>query len=119
MRTKYSKRRNNSKNKRKSIFLRRTKYVRRNKNKNRKTRKILRGGVVMPFSEVSGIFGNISNTVNGWINTVVLPPTTGYNPLLPIDPKVSTQFINNNELNNIDNVNVPTLSLNQILNPAY
>jgi hypothetical protein len=105
MKTKYSKRRN----KNKSIFLRRTKtrtrtkYVRRNKRN--KTRKLLRGGVVMPFSEASGIFGNISNTVNGWVNTLVLPPTNGYNPLLPIDSRVSSQFINND----------PTQSLSEII----
>jgi hypothetical protein len=105
MKTKYSKRRNKSKNKNKSIFLRRTKYVRKNKKTKTRTRKLLRGGVVMPFSETSGIFGNISNTVNGWVNTLVLHPTDGYNPLLPIDSRVSSQFLNND----------PTQSLSEII----
>ena len=89
MKTKYNKRK--CKNKRKSIFLRKN----RNRNRNKKTRKILRGGVVMPFSETAGIFGNISRSLNNLIGTVhlspVLPTPTIHNQLLTIDPASTSE----------------------------
>ena len=92
-----------------------SKSIRRQKRKNKsrqrhnrknKTRKILRGGVVMPFSETAGIFGNITHSINNLFSTVVLPPTPTYNPLLPIDPKISSQLLNN----------VPTQNLSENIN---
>ena len=75
--------------------------------KRKHTRKILRGGVSVPFSEISGIFGNISNSFQNMVNNVFLPPTTSYNPLLPIDSSISKQFINN----------IPTKSLSETIAP--
>ena len=76
------------------------------KYKRKYTKKILHGGVTGPFSEISGIFGNISNSFQNMVNNVFLPPTSSYNPLLPIDSSVSKQFINN----------IPTKSLSETIN---
>jgi hypothetical protein len=67
--------------------------------------KILRGGILMPFSESTSIFGHMSNSFNNLINTFDLPPTPTYNPLLPIDSSISSQLLNN----------APTYSLKEII----
>ncbi len=107
MKIKYSKRRYSKRRYRNKTLRKRKRNSLHNKFllKNNKTRKILRGGVLMPFSETSGIFGHISNSVSNLINTVVLPATPTYNPLLPIDSRISSQYVNNN----------PTQSLSEIL----
>jgi hypothetical protein len=96
------KRKNKSKCKRKnkSIRKRNINYIQ----KNNKTRKILHGGVVMPFSEISSIYGNVTNSLSNLINTVVLPPTPTYNPSLPIDQQISSQFLNNTPTQNLIDV---------------
>ena len=101
MKTKYRKRKcNKSKTRRNK---RRLHY------KNRKSRKVLRGGVVTPFSEASGIFGNISNTINNLIGTVSIsppPPTPStYNPVLPLDKNLTEDLVT------LD----PTKSLSEII----
>jgi hypothetical protein len=57
--------------------------------RNRKSKKI-RGGTVMPFSEIGGIFSGISNSLQGMLNTFTVLPS-GYNP--PHNPDVSKQFL--------------------------
>jgi len=104
MKLKYTKRKNKNKSKRNYRNKSRRKY----NNfllKHKKTRKVLRGGVLMPFSETSGIFGNISDSISNLFSTVVLPPTPTYNPPSPIDSRISSQFLNNE----------PTQSLSEIL----
>jgi hypothetical protein len=113
MKLKYTIKRHLLRNRRtnKSNFLRRNKsnFLRRNKNTKTRKRlrgqKILRGGILMPFSESSSIFGHMSNSFNNLINTVDLPPTPTYNPILPIDSSISSQLLNN----------VPTYSLSEII----
>ena len=76
------------------------------KYKRKYTKKVFHGGVTGPFSEISGIFGNISNSFQNMVNNVFLPPTPSYNPELPIDSGVSKQFVNN----------IPTKSLSETIN---
>ena len=108
MKLKYSIRRNKSTLRRRNKRTNKSHFLRRNKNKTRKIlrgQKVLRGGILMPFSESSSIFGHMSNSFNNLINTVDLPPTPTYNPILPIDSSISSQFLNN----------APTYSLSEII----
>jgi hypothetical protein len=108
MKLKYGKSRRKYKNvySRRRIHRRKRNTISQLKNRfrNRKTHK-LHGGVLMPFSETAGIFKNISDSVSNMVSTVVLQPTPTYNPLLPIDSRISSQFLNN----------VPTQNLHEIL----
>ncbi len=82
------------------------KHKSKRKYKRKNTKKMFRGGVTGPFSEISGIFGNISNSFQNMVNSVFIPPTPSYNPLLPIDSSISKQYTNN----------TPTKSLSETVN---
>ena len=63
-----------------------TKINKRNKRKSRK----LRGGTVMPFSEVGSFFSGITSSLQGAMSTFTVLPS-GYNP--PNNPDISKQFL--------------------------
>ncbi len=101
MKTKYRRRKSKrNKSKRKTRI---------NRYKNRKTRKVLRGGVVTPFSEATGIFGNISNTLSNLMGTIrISPPAptpSTHNPVLPLDKNLTEDLVT------LD----PTKSLSEII----
>jgi hypothetical protein len=68
---------------------RKTKINKRNKRNRRKSKK-LRGGMVMPFSEVGGFFSGISSSLQNAMSTFTVIPS-GYNP--PHNPDISKQFL--------------------------
>ena len=59
--------------------------------RNRKSRK-LRGGTVMPFSEIGGFFSGISHSIGSMLNTFTVMPS-GYIPPNYSNPDVSKQFL--------------------------
>jgi len=59
--------------------------------RNRKSRK-LRGGTVMPFSEIGGFFSGISHSIGSMLNTFTVLPS-GYIPPNYSNPDVSKQFL--------------------------
>jgi len=63
--------------------------TKRNKRNRRKSKK-LRGGMVIPFSEVGSFFSGISGSLQNMMSTFNVIPS-GYNP--PYNPDISKQFL--------------------------
>jgi hypothetical protein len=59
--------------------------------KKRKSRK-LRGGTVMPFSEIGGFFSGISHSIGSMLNTFTVLPSGYISPNYG-NPDVSKQFL--------------------------
>jgi uncharacterized membrane protein YfcA len=70
---------------------RKTKINKKSKRRTRKSRK-LRGGTVMPFSEIGGFFSGISHSIGSMLNTFTVLPS-GYIPPNYSNPDVSKQFL--------------------------
>jgi hypothetical protein len=67
--------------------------------RNRKTKKI-RGGTVMPFSEIGNFLSGINSSIQNMMSTFTVLPS-GYNP--PNTPDVSKQFLSPSS-NTIQNI---------------
>ena len=70
---------------------RKTKMNKKSTKKRRKSRK-LRGGTVMPFSEIGGFFSGISHSIGSMLNTFTVLPS-GYIPSNYSNPDTSKQFL--------------------------
>jgi hypothetical protein len=71
------------------VIYMRPRKTNRKRRRNRKTKKI-RGGTVIPFSEVGGFFSGISSSLQSALSTFTVLPS-GYNPAYT--PDVSKQFL--------------------------
>ena len=78
-----------------------TKINKKSKRRNKKTRK-LRGGAIMPFSEIGGFFSGISHSIGSMLNTFTVLPS-GYIPPNYSNPDISKQFLapSSNTIQNI------------------
>jgi len=78
----------------------------RRRKRTRRTRKQLRGGTTMPFSELGGLFSGLGSSFSNFMGTFTVSPS-GYNP--PNDSSVSKQFL----------MPPATSTLNQLYSSAY
>ena len=74
--------------------MRKTKRIR-NKRAKRKT---FRGGMTVPFSDLTHLFSDFTNSISSAFSTFSIMPT-GYNP--PNTPDVSKQFLNPSNINQL------------------
>ena len=72
--------------------MRKTKLVKKKRNRKTRKNKKLRGGTVMPFSEIGGFFSGISSSIGSMLNTFTVMPS-GYIPPNYSNPDVSKQFL--------------------------
>jgi hypothetical protein len=84
-----------------------TKNTRKNRNKRAKKnkRKTFRGGMTVPFSNLTHLFSDFTHSIGNVINTFNILPS-GYNP--PDTPDISKQFLNPG-----------TISINQINKSSF
>jgi len=82
---------------------RQTRKTKKNRNKRAKIikRKTFRGGMTVPFSNLSHLFSDLTHSIGSAFSTFSIMPS-GYNP--PDTPDISKQFLNPN----------PPISMNQI-----
>ena len=79
-----------------------TRKNKRTKRMKRVKRKTFRGGMTVPFSDLSHIFSDFTHSIGSALSTFSIMPS-GYNP--PDTPDISKQFLNPNAPLSINQMN--------------